>query len=61
MSRILAHTECTPLEMAAKNISNAERALALLRGDCSGMCPHPAVIVAAELANARRHLALSMQ
>lgn len=61
-NRMLAHTECTPLQMALKNLANAERALALATApDAASYCPHPIVIVRAELANVARHLALIVE
>lgn len=57
--RILAHTGRDALSMARANLENATRVLAMLQGaDCSGMCPHPAIIVQAEINNAMRHISL---
>ena len=57
-ARVLGSTGRTPLQMAIANLDNAARVLGMLQGDCSGLCPHPAVIVAAEIANAMRHINL---
>jgi hypothetical protein len=57
-ARVLAHTGCDAVEMTRKNLLNALRALDLMSGNCAGLCPSPAVIVAAEINNAMRHVKL---
>ena len=50
----------SPIEQAKRNLESALRALAMApRGDAGGLCPHPLDIVAAELHNVRRYLAIA--
>ena len=46
----------SPVDQARHNLAQALRALELAPASASELCPHPLIIVRAEIANAMRYL-----
>ena len=51
----------TATEQALENLAQALRALELAPVDSSELCPHPLMVVRAEIENARRYLTVSSE